>query len=55
MSERYINNLVGGFSICFSEYLTGHPIYLCSAFYECTLFLVTFLRFYVLKLSFKHV
>ena len=25
MSERYINNLTGDFSICFSEHLTGHP------------------------------
>ena len=24
--ERYINNLTGDFSICFSEHLTGHPI-----------------------------
>jgi|GEM_PF-3396248 len=28
MSERYINNLTGDFSICFSEHLTEHPIYL---------------------------
>lgn len=27
-TERYINNLMGGFSICFSEHLTGHPTYL---------------------------
>ena len=26
MSERYINNLTGDFSICFSEHLTEHPI-----------------------------
>lgn len=25
MSERYINNLTGDFSICFSEHLTEHP------------------------------
>ena len=25
MPERYINNLTGDFSICFSEHLTGHP------------------------------
>ena len=25
MSERYINNLSGDFSICFSEHITGHP------------------------------
>ena len=30
MSERYINNLTGDFSICFSEHLTEHPIYLQS-------------------------
>ncbi|WP_288591761.1 hypothetical protein, partial [uncultured Prevotella sp.] len=24
-SERYINNLTGDFSICFSEHLTEHP------------------------------
>lgn len=30
MSERYINNLTGDFSICFSEHLTEHPIYLSS-------------------------
>ena len=28
MSERYINNLTGDFSICFSEHLTEHPSYL---------------------------
>ena len=28
MPERYINNLTGDFSICFSEHLTGHPTYL---------------------------
>ena len=28
MSERYINNLTGDFSICFSEHLTEHPKYL---------------------------
>ena len=28
MSERYINNLTGDFSICFSEHLTEHPTYL---------------------------
>ena len=27
MSERYLNNLTGDFSICFSEHLTEHPIY----------------------------
>ena len=27
MSERYINNLTGDFSICFSEHLTEHPNY----------------------------
>ena len=27
MSERYINNLTGDFSICFSEHLTEHPSY----------------------------
>ena len=30
ISERYINNLTGDFSICFSEHLTGHPTYLIS-------------------------
>ena len=30
MSERYINNLTGDFSICFSEHLTEHPSYLRS-------------------------
>lgn len=28
MSERYINNLTGDFSICFSEHLTEHPTFL---------------------------
>ena len=28
ISERYINNLTGDFSICFSEHLTEHPNYL---------------------------
>ena len=28
MSERYINNLTGDFSICFSEHLTEHPSYM---------------------------
>ena len=27
ISERYINNLSGDFSICFSEHLTGRPTY----------------------------
>ena len=31
MSERYINNLTGDFSICFSEHLTEHPIILLIA------------------------
>ena len=30
ISERYINNLTGDFSICFSEHLTGHPSYLIN-------------------------
>ena len=30
MSERYINNLSGDFSICFSEHLTEHPTYLIN-------------------------
>ena len=30
MSERYINNLTGDFSICFSEHLTEHPNNLLS-------------------------
>ena len=30
MSERYINNLTGDFSICFSEHLTEHPNKLIS-------------------------
>ena len=30
MSERYINNLTGDFSICFSEHLTEHPNYLLN-------------------------
>lgn len=25
-SEHYINNLTGGFSLCFSEHQTEHPI-----------------------------
>ena len=38
MSERYINNLTGDFSICFSEHLTEHPskfvhIFLASYLY----------------------
>ena len=38
MSERYINNLTGDFSICFSEHLTEHPIYFASkAFYALSL------------------
>ena len=32
MSERYINNLTGDFSICFSEHLTEHPINLPKGF-----------------------
>ena len=32
MSERYINNLTGDFSICFSEHLTEHPSYLSNYF-----------------------
>ena len=30
MSERYINNLSGDLSICFSEHITGHPSCLSS-------------------------
>ena len=32
MSERYINNLTGDFSICFSEHLTEHPIHLLKKY-----------------------
>ena len=28
MSGHYVNNLTSDFSLCFSEHLTGHPIYL---------------------------
>jgi len=34
MSERYINNLTGDFSICFSEHLTEHPIYFGPPFFD---------------------
>ena len=38
MLERYINNLMGDFSICFSEHLTGHPNYLGYLPMECLCF-----------------
>ena len=34
MSERYINNLTGDFSICFSEHLTEHPSNLSAIAYK---------------------
>ena len=34
MSERYINNLSGDFSICFSEHITGHPNKIHHIIYE---------------------
>ena len=45
MSERYINNLTGDFSICFSEHLTEHPNNYISDSYHRELLILRLTRF----------